>query len=108
MPVYKILSRDGRFHVTLQRELYRPEYFCEVMPRGATKANAVRKLRDVYGCDHVVSFGDAVNDIPMFEASDECYAVANAVPELRERASGVIGSNEEDGVARWLAEHAIF
>lgn len=108
LPVYEILSRDGRFHVTLQRELYRPEYFCEVMPRGATKANAVRKLRDVYGCGRVVSFGDAVNDIPMFEASDECYAVANAVPELRERASGVIGSNEEDGVARWLAEHAIF
>lgn len=108
MPVYKTLSQDGRFHVTFQRELYRTEYFCEVMPREATKANAVRKLRALYGCDRMVSFGDAINDIPMFEASDECYAVANAVPELRERAGGVTRSDEEDGVVRWLAEHEVF
>lgn len=108
LPVYETLLHDGRFHVTLQRELYRPEFFCEVMPQAATKANAVCKLKTLYGCDRVVSFGDAINDIPMFEASDECYAVANAVPELRARADGVIGGNEEDGVARWLAEHAVF
>jgi len=55
----------------------------------------------------VISFGDAVNDIPMFEISDECYAVQNAVDELKAIATGVIGSNEEDGVARWLMDHDI-
>ena len=47
-----------------------------------------------------------MNDIPLFEESDECYALANGVEELKARATGVIGSNEEDGVARWLAGHA--
>ena len=42
-----------------------------------------------------------------FEASDECYAVGNAVDELKKIASGIILSNEEDGVARWLIEHAV-
>lgn len=28
-------------------------------------------------CDRIVSFGDALNDIPMFQISDECYAVEN-------------------------------
>ena len=52
----------------------------------------------------MISFGDAVNDIPMFEISDEAYAVENAVEELKSYASGVILSNEEDGVAKWLQQ----
>lgn len=53
----------------------------------------------------MIAFGDAMNDIPMFEIADECYAVANAVPELKELATDVIESNEEDGVAKWLMHH---
>ena len=41
----------------------------------------------------------------MFEISDECYAVENAVDELKAVATGVIESNEEDGVAKWLLDH---
>ena len=40
----------------------------------------------------------------MFEISDACYAVENAVEELKAAADGVIGSNENDGVAKWLLE----
>ena len=83
-----------------------PEFWLEIMPAKASKAEAVRALKKLWNCDRVVSFGDAVNDIPLFEESDECYAVANGVEELKARATGVIGSNEEDGVARWLAGHA--
>ena len=75
------------------------------MPAKATKTEAIRKLNELQGCSHVVSFGDAVNDIPMFEISDECYAVDNAVEELKAIADGVIESNEEDGVAKWLMQH---
>ena len=101
-PVYDVFSRDARFRCTIQQELYRPEYWCEIMPARASKAIAIRKLKDMWGCTGIVSFGDAVNDIPMFEISDECYAVANAVDELKAAATGIIGSNEDDGVARWL------
>ena len=38
----------------------------------------------------------------MFQIADECYAVENAVEEVKEIADGIIGSNEEDGVAKWL------
>ena len=104
-PVYDLFSRDSRFRCTIQQELYRPEYWCEIMPAKASKANAVLKLKEMWGCRRVISFGDAVNDIPMFEVSDECYAVKNAVDELKAAATGVIGSNDEDGVAKWLLGH---
>ena len=107
-PVYDLISKDTRFRCTLQQELYRPEYWCEIMPAKATKAEAVMQLKKLWNCDRVVSFGDAINDIPMFEISDECYAVENAVEELKAYATGIIDSNENDGVARWLKEHAVF
>lgn len=105
LPVYEFFSKDERFRCTLQQELYRTEYWCEIMPAGATKAHAIQKLKKIWACDKVVSFGDAINDIPMFEISDASYAVENAVEELKAVATGVIMSNEQDGVARWLEEN---
>lgn len=106
-PIYDILSKDTRYRCTIQQELYRPEYFCEIMPAGATKAHAIQKLKKIWNCTKIVSFGDAINDIPMFKISDECYAVENAVAELKTIATGIIDSNENDGVANWLKEHYI-
>lgn len=106
LPVYEAFSEDDRFICTLQQELYRPEYWCEILPKNATKANAIEKLKKLWNCDKVVSFGDAINDIPMFCVSDECYAVSNGVDELKKLATGIIDSNNEDGVARWLEAHA--
>lgn len=106
-PIYNFFSKDSRYRCTMQQELYRPEYWCEIMPAKATKANAIRKLKNMWGCTKVISFGDAINDIPMFEISDECYAVENAVDELKAVATGIIESNEDDGVAKWLARSVI-
>ena len=47
-------------------------------------------------------FGDGKNDIDMFQMADKSYAVANAHDELKQYATEVILSNNEDGVARWL------
>lgn len=104
-PVYEALKDNEAFNVLFHQEIYRTEYWCEILPKKATKANAIAELKKLWGCDRVVSFGDAVNDIPMFEISDECYAVENAVEELKKIATGIIGSNEEDGVAKWLKEN---
>lgn len=105
LPVYEIFSQDDRYTCTLQQEIYRPEYWCEILPKKATKAEAIKKLKKLWNCDCVVAFGDAINDIPMFQVADECYAVGNAVDALKELATGIIDSNDEDGVAKWLKEH---
>jgi hydroxymethylpyrimidine pyrophosphatase-like HAD family hydrolase len=46
-----------------------------------------------------------LNDLPLFAACDECYAMANAAQEVKDRATAVIGSNDDDGVAKWLEEN---
>lgn len=107
LPVYELFSKDDRYTCTLKQELYRPEYWCEILPKKATKAEAIGQLKELWGCERVIAFGDAVNDIPMFQVADECYAVRNAVDELKEIATGIIHSNDEDGVANWLKENVI-
>jgi len=67
--------------------------------------DAILKLKALLGCEKVVCFGDGRNDLSMFEIADACYAVGNAVDELKAIATGVIGKNDDDAVARWLLEH---
>ena len=75
----------------------------EVFPAGCDKGSGVEALRRLAGGCRIVAFGDNVNDLPLFAAADECYAVGNALAAVKEAADGVIGPNTEDGVARWLA-----
>lgn len=79
------------------------EFWLEISRHDARKDHAVTRLRALTGADRVVCFGDNLNDIAMFEASDAGYAVENAQPALKAIATGVIGANEADGVARFLA-----
>jgi hydroxymethylpyrimidine pyrophosphatase-like HAD family hydrolase len=105
-PAARILrSRlDGDVSVSLQEETYLPGLFwLDISAAGSTKGVGVQTLADLTGADRIVCFGDNLNDLDMFEAADECYAVANAHPEVLAAATGIIGSNSDDGVARWLA-----
>ena len=96
---------DGTYHCVYQRDIYSGEQWLEIMPKNASKARAVRQLQELLGCGRLVVFGDGVNDLDMFEIADEAYAVENAVPELKAAATGIIGSNNDDGVAKWLSEN---
>lgn len=93
------------YHCVFQKDIYSGEQWLEIMPLAASKSNAIKQLKEYLECDRVVVFGDAVNDLDMFETADECYAVANAAPQLKQIATKVIGGNNEDGVVKWLEQN---
>jgi Cof subfamily protein (haloacid dehalogenase superfamily) len=103
--VYNYLKETDKFTCLLQKEYYSEHYWCEILPKKATKGNTVLVLKEKLKCDRIISFGDAINDIPMFKISDESYAVENAEDELKGYATGIIMSNDNDGVANWLTEN---
>ncbi|MBD7910851.1 HAD family hydrolase [Clostridium cibarium] len=74
----------------------------EIYHSSASKANAINYLKNYFYFDKLISFGDNLNDIPMFRISDECYAVNNAVDELKNISTSVIESNLDDSVAKFL------
>ena len=77
-----------------QKDIYSGDQWLEIMPAAASKANAARQLKNITGADRPVAFGDGKNDLPLFEAADECYAVANAHPLLKSAATGIIASEQ--------------
>ena len=77
-------------------------YNLEIYSDKSSKANSIKGIMHTFNFDRLISFGDNLNDIPMFEISDECYAVKNAVQELKDLSTSVIDSNFNDGVANYL------
>ncbi len=101
-PLYEQFK--DRFRCVYSKDIYTGEQWLEIMPSGAAKAQAALKLKKALGCGRIVAFGDSENDLDLFAVADECYAVENAVPELKARATAVIGSNNEDAVAKFLLQ----
>lgn len=102
-PVFEVLKE--KYRCEFARDIYSGEMWLEIMKKDATKAHAALVLKEMLGCDKLVCFGDQANDTPMFEVADESYAVLNASESLKKIATGIIDSNREDGVAKWICKN---
>lgn len=94
---------DGRAYVVYQPG---PRAWLEVNHPDARKDVALlhfAQRRDIPP-ERIVYFGDSLNDLPVFRALPHAIAMGNARPEVKELAWRIAPSNEEDGVARMLAE----
>lgn len=80
-------------------------FWLEIFDTNARKDLAILDLKKMLNFDKVISFGDNLNDIPMFEVSDECYSVLNGTEELKRISTGIIDSNKNNGVAKWLLDY---
>lgn len=99
-PIYNRFKE--KYQCFFFKDIYSGEQGMDIVPQHISKAGAIAWLKEYLGADYVVAFGDGGNDIEMFELADEAYAVANAAEELKAIATGVIGGNDEDGVAEYL------
>lgn len=102
-PLYELYK--DKYQCYFQRDMYSGDYWLEITPKCATKANAVKQLAQLLECDRIIAFGDGINDIEMFSIADEAYAVENAVDTLKAKATAIIEKNIDDGVAKWLSAH---
>jgi Cof subfamily protein (haloacid dehalogenase superfamily) len=76
----------------------------EMTAAGVTKSTGLASWCAARAIDarDVWAFGDMPNDLPMLVWAGRSFAVANAAPEVREAASALCPSNDEDGVAQTL------
>ena len=90
-------------------QCYRGEKWYAFMPAASGKTAAIRALAEIsqISPEDFVAFGDDLNDIEMLRLCGMGVAVANAIPEVREAADEITLSNDEDGVAEWLADHCL-
>jgi len=81
----------------------------DIAPSGVSKASALEKRRLELGIDpsQVITIGDGRNDIQMFEwardGGGHAFAMGQAPDEVKDAATAVTASVEDDGVAQVLA-----
>lgn len=104
--IYRRLKEISGLALTMYKDIYDEDaYLLEVYSERATKANGLLKMKEKYAYSKIVCFGDNLNDLSMFKISDEAYAVANAVDEVKLQATGIIEGNNQNGVARFIQKH---
>lgn len=80
-------------------------YWYKFTKKTATKENAILEVCAACGIntEEIMAFGDDYADIGMLKLCGKGIAMGNAIKEVREMADMVIGSNDEDGIAEYLA-----
>ena len=100
--IYNRVKEYDKWESLFQKDTYRDEYWLEICPKNCTKAKTIKKVQEQFEYDKLVVFGDGINDISVFKIADECFAVGNALEELKQIATGIIGKNDDDAVADFL------
>lgn len=77
----------------------------QVMDGAATKWNGIQRMLEAYGipAGQAVYFGDDNDDIEPIRRCGCGVAVSNALEPVKAQADHITGSNDEDGVAVFLA-----
>lgn len=85
---------------------YRDGLWYSFVHKDSDKLQAIHSLCEQTSIDirDIIAFGDDISDIEMLKACGKGIAVSNAVLSVREIADEIIGSNNEDGVAKYIEE----
>lgn len=103
LPAYREIETIPQVNALFYHDIFGSEIaLVETFDRGASKADAVERLRRRCGAERVVVFGDNINDLPMMRSADLSVAVANAVDDVKNTADLVIGPNTADSVPRFI------
>jgi Cof subfamily protein (haloacid dehalogenase superfamily) len=76
-------------------------YYLDVTPPGCDKGTFVQAMakRQGISTDAVATIGDMQNDLAMFKTSGVSIAMGNATDDVKQLATHVTGSNEDEGFA---------
>jgi hypothetical protein len=79
-------------------------HWVDVMSPTANKGEAVRQVQRHLGvgADQTMAFGDFLNDLELMDAATYSFAMANAHPQLKERARWIAPANTANGVVRTI------
>ncbi len=93
-----IIQREMGDEVDVYRSV---PIFLEIVPKGVNKALGMQKLLKLLNIkpEQAVACGDGFNDLEMLEYAGLSLATGNAKDEIKQIASDVLPTNDEDGVA---------
>lgn len=75
-----------------------------VNSKNATKLKALKTIANYFNIPkkNIIAFGDDYSDIEVFENSGTSVAMGNAIPELKNIATFITDSNDNNGISKYL------
>jgi 5-amino-6-(5-phospho-D-ribitylamino)uracil phosphatase len=106
-PIYHCLKEKHLDHLNLyfaEDVSMKGYYWLQAFHQQANKGNMVKKLVDRLNLSlsKTMVFGDYLNDLDMFQVAGYSVAMENALPEVKESADQIIGSNSQGSVLNFL------
>lgn len=86
------------------KDSYSDDWLVEIYSHTASKANGAKEIAEIIGAEKITAFGDNLNDLVMLGGADTAVAVENAVPQVKEIADIIIGTNNDDSVVNFIAQ----
>ena len=82
------------------------EMYLDINPLGGGKGTGVQLVQEKFGIlpEETAAFGDASNDISMFETTPHSYAVEGSAEDVLAAASGRIPGPREGGMLAWMKD----
>lgn len=81
----------------------------EVMPKHVDKGSALKRIANENGftMDNVMCFGDAENDLTMFEAAKYSVAMGNAMDSVKKIAWTICDDHNHDGIGKTIQKYVL-
>ncbi len=108
---------EGFNYETINAMFYELKCFCspttsgfgyvDIMKNGCNKATGLAKFNELFNItfDDWIAFGDSNNDLQMFKAINNNYAMKNATNTLKDEATHILDlTNDEDGALKKIKE----
>lgn len=86
------------------KDSYSDDWLVEIYSHTASKENGAKEIAEIIGAEKITAFGDNLNDLVMLGGADTAVAVGNAVPQVKEIADVIIGTNNDDSVVNFIAQ----
>jgi len=98
--IYPVFER----YRTTHQVVVSGEHWLDVMAPLANKGSGIRHIQETLNItrDQTMVFGDFLNDLEMMDEATYSFAMANAHPLLKERASFLSPGNADNGVVRTI------
>lgn len=83
--------------------------YAEIYNKQGSKGNALLALAKHLNIapDEIACIGDEENDISMFDAAGNRFAMGNAIDRIKNKADIILPTNDEDGVAEAVYRHIL-
>ncbi len=102
--VVEKLKKIPEIDFAYYKDSYSDDWLIEIYSHTASKANGAKEVAEIVGAEKITAFGDNLNDLIMLGGADCAVAVENAVPQVKEIADIIIGTNNDDSVVKFIAQ----